>query len=348
MDWKKALIYKNATVKEAAETIDSNSMLIAVVVSESNKLLGIVTDGDVRRAVLKGISLESTVIDIMNCSPKTVSIKENAKNLVKLFKKTGYRHFPVINESGQIIGIRLLDEIHHTVKRSNWVVLMAGGLGSRLGDLTKDCPKPSLKVGNKPLLEIILENFIEHGFVNFYISVNYKAHMIEDYFGNGTKWGANIQYLKEENKLGTAGSLSLIPQNPELPLIVMNGDLLTKVNFQSLIEFHNEHNSCGTMCVREFDIQVPYGVVEIDQHKISSINEKPIHSFFVNAGIYVLSPEALNLIPEKSYFDMPALFEGMIKNGHETTAFPIREYWIDIGQTSDLKQANGDYIRLFQ
>lgn len=347
-DWKKALLPITTTLKEAAETIDSNQLLVVLIVDQSNKLLGMVTDGDIRRAILNGISLHETVDKFMNTSPRTTSKEEPTRNSVDFFKKTHFRHLPVVNPEGIVIGLRLLDEIHQTVERKNKVVLMAGGLGARLGELTQNCPKPLLKVGNKPLLETILENFIEHGFKYFYISVNYKAELIEDYFGNGSKWSVDIQYLKENKRLGTAGALSLIPNVSELPLFIMNGDLLTKVNFQRLLDFHNEHQAHGTMCVREYDFQVPYGVVKVDQYHITKIDEKPRQRFFVNAGIYVISPEALKLIPNDQFYDMPSLFDLMRKKEMETIAFPIHEYWLDIGKKDDFVQANGDYKEVFK
>jgi len=223
--------------------------------------------------------------------------------------------------------------------------LMAGGLGSRLGELTKDTPKPLLKVGTKPILEVILENFISHGFHRFYISVNYKAEMIRDYFGDGSRWGVEIRYLHEHKRLGTAGALSLLPDNPTLPVLVMNGDLLTKVNFRQLIDFHNETNSKATMCVREFELQVPYGVVQIANHRLRAIEEKPVQRFFVNGGIYVLSPDMLQFIPEDSFYDMPTLFDEIIARGEETSVFPIREYWIDIGRADDFERANDEVYK---
>jgi NDP-sugar pyrophosphorylase family protein len=224
---------------------------------------------------------------------------------------------------------------------------MAGGLGTRLGELTRDCPKPLLRVGNKPVLETILENCIEYAFKRFYISVNYKADMLKDYFGDGSRWGVDIRYIEEKKRLGTAGALGLLPEDPTVPLLVMNADVLTKINFKHLLEFHEEHRSVATMCVREYEFQVPYGVVKIDNHRLLDILEKPVHQFFVNAGIYVLNPEAVSMVPKNTYFDMPALFEKLLQDQAETAAFPVREYWLDIGRKDDLERANGDYAEVF-
>lgn len=224
---------------------------------------------------------------------------------------------------------------------------MAGGVGSRLRPLTDDTPKPMLRVGDRPLLETILENFIEYGFHHFYFSVNYMADVIKDHFRDGSRWGVSIEYLHEVERLGTAGALRLLPGRPPNELLVMNGDLLTKINFSHLLDFHAAHGSSGTMCVKEYELQVPYGVVNIDNHRITGVDEKPVKRFFVNAGIYVLQPDSLDLLPASGYFDMPSLFEKMIASRRETAAFPVREYWLDIGQMADYDRANGEFLKVF-
>lgn len=205
-----------------------------------------------------------------------------------------------------------------------------------------------LTVGTKPILQTILESFIEHGFHRFYFSVNYKREIIKDYFGNGLEWGVNIQYLDENQRLGTAGALSLFNEKPTKPIIVMNGDILTKINFQQLLQFHEESESMATMCVREYQLQIPYGVVRTEGTRLCSIEEKPTERHFVNAGIYVLNPEVLNYIPENQYFDMPSLFELLINRQEKTNVFPIREYWLDIGKIPDFEKANLEFSEVFE
>ncbi len=200
-----------------------------------------------------------------------------------------------------------------------------------------------LKVGTKPLLETIIESFIEHGFQNFYLSVNYLADIVKDYFEDGRKWGVNIFYLEETQPSGTAGSLGLIPKEKlTLPAIVMNGDILTRVNFSALLKFHQQHRAAATMCVREWQYQVPYGVVNSDGYRMVGITEKPIEHHFVNAGIYVLDQAAFELIQPGCYLDMPTLFNKLIELQQETSLFPVREYWLDIGQHHDFERANKD------
>ncbi len=342
-DYKKIMVSPDMSIRETISLIDSSAMQIAMVVDGASHLLGTVTDGDIRRGILKGVQLGDAVEKIMNRKPKVCSEGDSRETILARMRAGRLRHMPVVDSSGQVVGLETLEEFLAASKRQNAVVLMAGGLGTRLRPLTENCPKPMLKVGNKPLLEIILDNFIEYGFHRFYISVNYMAEVVKAYFGDGSRWGVEITYLHEDERLGTAGALSLLPEKPVAPLLVMNGDLLTKVNFSQLLDFHASHHAHATMCVREYDFQVPYGVVKIDNHQISGIDEKPIQKFFVNAGIYVLEPDTLELIQPRVYFDMPTLFEKLIEIKKETAAFPIREYWLDIGHLEDFERANVEH-----
>ncbi|MDH4101509.1 MAG: nucleotidyltransferase family protein, partial [Nitrospirota bacterium] len=255
---------------------------------------------------------------------------------------------PIVDSEGRVVGIELLDEILHAETFDNAVVLMAGGLGSRLRPLTDDTPKPLLKVGNKPILETIIENFMEYGFNRFFISINYKGEKIEEYFGDGARWGADITYMRETDRMGTAGALAGLAGKIDKPVFVMNGDLLTRVNFKQLMKFHVEQKGAATMCVRNYDLQVPYGVVTTDRYRLLSIEEKPSQRFFVNAGIYVIEPEVIGLIPQNTYFDMPELFKKLVEMKKEAAVFLIREYWLDIGRFDDLERANGEFARIFE
>ena len=224
---------------------------------------------------------------------------------------------------------------------------MAGGLGTRLRPLTEDIPKPLLKVGNKPILETIIKNFASHGFVDIVISINYKGDLIKNYFKDGSDLGVNITYVEENKRLGTAGALSLLADTPNEPFFVMNADLLTDVNFSHLMDYHCMGNSTGTMCVREYEYQIPYGVIQMENDCITEIVEKPINKFFVNAGIYVLSSKVFDYIPKDKFYDMPTLFNTLIKEKLKTLSFPIHEYWLDIGRMSDFEQAQSEYFRVF-
>jgi len=342
-DWKNVLVSPDTSIRETIRIIDEGALKIALVVDAEKKLLGTVSDGDIRRGILKGFSLEDPVDALMNRYPIVVSQNSGREEMLALMRTKQVYQIPVVSSTGMLVGLELIDALLAPPQRENWVLLMAGGLGTRLHPLTADIPKPLLKIGDKPILESIIGNFISYGFSRFFISVNYKSELIEDHFGDGSQWGIQIEYIREDKKLGTAGALSLLPERPTMPLLVMNGDVLTKVNFEQLIEFHLEHRAEATMCVREYDFQVPYGVVKFDQHRISSIEEKPIQRFFVNAGIYVLEPSVLGEIPHDTYFDMPTLFERLVEARRETAVFPVREYWLDIGRIDDLERAQGDF-----
>jgi dTDP-glucose pyrophosphorylase len=339
-NWKDIVISPETSLGDAIARIDKSALQVAVVLNPDQTLAGILTDGDIRRAVLAGNSLQIKVSEVMNSRPTAVPISMPRNKMLALMRRKVIHHLPIINEDRRLIGLVTLDDLIGAVERPNWVVLMAGGLGTRLHPLTKECPKPLLKVGEKPILEIILESFAEQGFKQIFLSVNYKAEMIQDYFGEGHRWGVQINYIHEKERLGTAGALSLLPGQPTTPMIVMNGDILTRTSFDSLLKFHEAQNAVATMAVREYDFQVPYGVVRVDGTKIKAIEEKPVQHFFVNAGIYTLSPKALAHIPKNTFFDMPTLFEHLIAANQPTAAYPLREYWIDIGRISDLEKAN--------
>jgi NDP-sugar pyrophosphorylase family protein len=257
------------------------------------------------------------------------------------------RHIPVVDENRRVIGLRTIEEFVTPTQQPNWVVVMAGGQGTRLRPLTGDCPKPMLPLGDRPLLEHTIENLKGMGFERFFIAVNYMADVIISHFKDGSKFGVDIRYLHEETALGTAGALSLLPERPDAPFIVMNGDIVTKLHFPSMLDFHNEHGAAGTIGVREYETQVPYGVIEIDRMTISSIREKPTQRHIISGGVYVLSPQALDAVPRNIRYDMPQLFQDMQKFQMQTIPFFIREYWIDIGRIDDLTRAQTDFRQIF-
>lgn len=309
-------------------------------------LSGTITDGDVRRSLLNGCALSDKAIKAANKTPQVATIGMSKMELLTLLNKYQFRQMPLVEEHGAVVGLAHIDDLQVEVgKATNPVVLMAGGLGERLRPLTNKTPKPLLQIGDKPLLQSILESFVEQNFQTFYIAVNYQADAIKDHFGDGSSWGVNICYLEEKNRMGTAGALTLLPEEPTEPVIVMNGDLVTRTRFQDLLDFHAEQNSKATMCVREYDFQVPFGVVSIDDNRICSIDEKPLHRFFVNAGIYVLDPNVIAAIPKDERTDMTRVFERTIAEGNETAAFPIHEYWLDIGRIDDLERAQSDFAK---
>jgi dTDP-glucose pyrophosphorylase len=347
-NWEKILLSPDGTISDAIKAIDAGSLQIALIVDAKRRLLGTITDGDVRRGILRGISIDRPAVDIMNRDFTVARAGDTRESILEIMKLKEIRQVPILDDNNCVSGIEILNDLLQPRERENRVVLMAGGMGSRLRPLTNDCPKPLIHVGNKPIMETILENFIEYGFRHFYVSVNYKADMVKSYFKDGSRWGVDIRYIHEDKALGTAGPIALLPEKMNQPLLVMNGDLLTKINFQQLLDFHQEHRAKATMCVREYDFQVPYGVVKLEKHRLLQIEEKPVQRFFVNAGIYVLEPETMDHIPHDTYFDMTDLFAKIIAQGSETAAFPIREYWIDIGRLDDLEQAKGEYPGIFE
>jgi dTDP-glucose pyrophosphorylase len=350
-DWKKTAVGPETSIKETIAVIDKSALQIALVVDPDDKLLGTVTDGDIRRGILKGVSLDEPVKRIFYVSPLTASIDDDPKTMHRIMKEQLINQLPIVDHDGRVVELVFLRDLLKEKKLKNPVILMAGGLGTRLRPLTETCPKPLLKVGGTPLLETILEGFIQNGFDTFYISVNYRAEMIQEYFGDGSGWNVAINYLKETNPLGTAGSIRLLPEKPTLPFIVMNGDLLTKVDFKQLLDFHINNNklskAMATMCVREYNMQIPYGVIKQEGNRLVRLDEKPVQRFFVNGGIYVFQPEMLDLIPDNEYFDMTHLFDSMMAKDYKTVIFQIREYWMDIGHKRDFETADGEYGEIF-
>lgn len=345
--FREVLISPSTTIRETIERIDSGAVQIALIVDPSRRLLGTVTDGDVRRGILRGIGLEESVERIMNPDPITIDRKMGRGLALQLMRQWEIGQIPVVDDAERVIGLETIGALTRVPGAGSWVVLMAGGLGRRLRPLTDETPKPLLQVGGKPVLETIIEAFARQGFRRFFLSVNYKAEMFKAHFRNGAPWGVEIEYLEEDRRLGTAGALNLLPSPPAEPIIVMNGDVLTSVDFRHLLDFHQDHAADATMCVREYTFEVPYGVALLDNHRLTGISEKPRHKFFVNAGVYVLGAAALGLIPPERAFDMPDLFQEIIKTERSATVFPIREYWMDIGRFDDLERAKGEYLEVF-
>ena len=336
--WKKVIVSPETPLVEAIAKVDASGLQVALVLAPDGRLRGIVTDGDVRRAILARKSLQMSVSEVMNPSPSSAPESTSRDEILALMRRLAIHHVPLVNDNGEVVGLATLDELIGVDERPNWVLLMAGGLGTRLQPLTDKCPKPLLPVGGKPILETILESFAEQGFKRIFMSLNYKGELIREYFGSGDRWGVQLEYLQENIRLGTAGSLSLLPR-PTEPIVVMNGDLLTRPNFDNLLQFHIAQDAAATMAVQRYDFQVPYGVVRLDGERIAAIEEKPVQKFFVNAGIYALSPEALEYVPADTFFNMPTLFERLIAAGRITAAYPLREYWLDIGRLEEFERA---------
>ena len=347
-NWRDALVSSSTSLRQTIEAITEGNLQIALVVDSENKLLGTVTDGDVRKAILAGKDLNITAGEAMRSQPITSASKTPRAEILKLMRENRIHQMPLVDDQGRVVDVLTVDDMIGAAHKPNAVVIMAGGLGTRLHPLTEETPKPMLKVGGKPILETIIQSFIDQGFTNFFVSVNYKANIISEYFGDGSRLGAKISYLHEKSRLGTAGGLSLLPRDVHAPIIVMNGDLLTRISVDALLDFHERESAVATMVVREDHYQVPYGVVEVDGTQIVGVEEKPIQRHLVNAGIYVISQDGLNNIPDNTFYDMPTHFAKLAANGHRTAAFPLHEYWVDIGRLDELERAQREWPQEIQ
>ena len=340
-DWSKILLKSSDSLEKAIKVLHNGGLQIALISDKKGKLLGTITDGDIRRALIKHRGMNCLVEELMNKNPVTSMSSDSSDVIMSRMKNRSLLHMPILDEKGLLVGLETLQHLTYGKKHDNPVFLMAGGFGKRLHPLTENTPKPLLKVGNQPILESIIKRFIKAGFHNFFISTHYKAEKVQAHFGDGSVWGVKIKYVNEKKPLGTAGSLGLLPKNlPNLPILMMNGDVLTKVNFEHLLTFHKEQDSIATMCIREYDVQIPFGVVNIEEQQVKNIMEKPIEKYFVNAGIYVLQPELVNKVKSNTPIDMPNLLEKQIKEGISVSVFPIHEYWIDIGHMKEYESVN--------
>lgn len=345
--WESTLIGPDASLEEAIATLDREALRIVMIVDGERKLLGTLTDGDVRRALLKHLPLDTKVSVVMCSTPRSAAKDWSKERILLAMEKYQLLQLPVLNEDGQVIGLENLQDILQKKHYDNPVFLMAGGFGTRLRPLTHNCPKPLLKVGDKPILELILERFISAGFHRFFISTHYMPEMLREHFGDGTRWGVSIRYVHEDEPLGTGGALGLLPHDEiNLPMFMMNGDLLTTLDFQSLLEFHQEHSGTATMCVREYEHCVPYGVIQSEGHRIRSMVEKPSYRYFINAGIYLLSPQLVKSVAPGTRVDMPTLLESEISEGKDVNMFPVHEYWLDIGRMEDFQRAQQEFGKL--
>jgi dTDP-glucose pyrophosphorylase len=341
------VVPETATIRDVLKIIDDGSKQIALVVDSDGRLLGTVSDGDVRRALLRNISLENGIEGIYNRDPVVADINDTRQMIINLCTSKKVHQVPVVDGSGRVVGLEVLDDMISKSRLGNHVVLMVGGLGTRLRPLTEETPKPMLHVGGKPILQTIVETFGEYGFTEITMCVGYRAEKIMDFFQDGSRFGVNIRYIREEKRLGTAGALSLLPERPKEPFFVMNGDILTKINLGHLAEYHRSMGADATMCVREYAFQLQFGVVNLQNERIVSIEEKPVQKLFVNAGIYMLDPVCLDYIPKNEYFDMPMLFDRLIEEDRKVVSFPLREYWLDIGRIDEYERANIEYRGIF-
>jgi dTDP-glucose pyrophosphorylase len=341
--WREALLAPGATLQQAIRNLDESSLQIAMVVDEGGSLVGTVTDGDIRRGLLRGLDLGSPIDSIIYRDPLVVPTKLDRDTVVQLMQANKVHQLPVVDDDRRIVGLHLWDELMAPRWRPNLMVIMAGGRGTRLRPFTENCPKPMLLVGGRPMLEHIIERARSEGVRRFKIAVHYLGHMIEDHFGDGSRWQVEIDYIREESPLGTAGAIGLMDPRPDAPFLVTNGDVLTDIRYGELLDFHSRHAAVATMAVRLHEWQHPFGVVRTNGVDIVSFEEKPISRSHINAGVYVLDPSALGALRDGEPCDMPTLF-ARLQGGHgRTIVYPMHEPWLDVGRVDDMERAEANH-----
>jgi dTDP-glucose pyrophosphorylase/CBS domain-containing protein len=340
----------SALLREVVACIDRNQEGIALVVDDDRRLVGTVTDGDVRRALLAGAQLDAMTAGQLieqkapatRRQPVTAPVGATPAELLDLMNQHELRHIPLVGEDGRVAGIELLTSLVHDYELPIRALVMAGGYGTRLRPLTDDRPKSMLPVGDRPLLEHIVEQLQQAGIKRVHLATHYKAEAIAEHFGDGHRFGVEINYINEDAPLGTAGALALMADSEE-PLLVMNGDILSDVNVASMVDFHRTQGAALTIAVRPYDVQVPFGVVRVDGMEVIAVEEKPIVTHLVNAGIYVLQPGVCRLVPSGRPFDMTDLIAASIDARLRVISFPLREYWLDIGRADDYVRARAKF-----
>jgi len=337
--WRKAILPARATIQQAISNLDQVAIKIVLVVNESGVLEGTISDGDIRRGLLKGLDLNSSIASVIHRNALVVPPEMGRELVMQLMLANKIQQIPVVDEQQHVVGLHLWDEVTKLPTRSNLMVIMAGGMGTRLRPQTENCPKPLLLVSGKPMLEHIIERAKLEGFSHFVLAIHYLGHMIENFFGNGERLGVQIEYLREQSPLGTAGALGLLNPRPNSPFVVTNGDVITDIRYGEMLDFHIRHEAAATMAVRVHEWQHPFGVVHTKGVEIVGFEEKPVARSHINAGVYVLAPAALRVLNANSYCDMPTLFERLQARAKSTIAYPMHEPWLDVGRSDDLAAA---------
>lgn len=337
--WCQAILPESSTIGQVIRNLDQVAIKIVLVVDKANTLIGTISDGDIRRGLLKGLDLNSPIASIVHCNALVVPQEMSRDMVMQLMVANKIQQVPVVDGKQQLVGLHLWDEITTPPKRTNMMVIMAGGKGTRLLPYTENRPKPMVLVAGKPMLEHIIERGKLEGFNHFVLAIHHLGHMIEAHFGNGEWLGVKIDYLREQAPLGTAGALGLLNTKPDEPFVVTNCDVITDIRYGELLDFHNRYQATATMSVRIHEWQHPFGVVQMQGVEIIGFEEKPVVRSHINAGVYVLSPEALNVLIAEVSCDMPMLFERLQAKSKLTVAYPMHEPWLDVGRPDDLNIA---------
>ena len=337
---KKAAVQIKISIREAISALDEVGIQILTVVNAEGKLLGTVTEGDIRRGFLNGLSIDSSIEQVVNHTPLVVTRHIDVSLVRQLMQVNKILQIPIVDENGMLLGVHLWDELDQPKVLSNTLVVMCGGKGQRMLPFTETCPKPMLKVGGKPILQHIIERAKHEGFQNIVLSINYLGDQIESFFASGEQFGVQITYLREEKPLGTAGSLALMNQALDRPILVTNGDVISELRYADILDFHVQQNATATMAIKSHEWQNPFGVVDLDGLEICGFKEKPVIKSYINAGVYVLEPIVLKHLPQEEVFDMPVVFENLKTMNKKIVAYPMHELWLDVGRPSDLTDAN--------
>ncbi|MBI4539319.1 MAG: nucleotidyltransferase family protein [Gemmatimonadetes bacterium] len=348
VDLTNVIVSPDASLREAMASIDRNAKGIVLVVDRARRLMGTVTDGDIRRAILGGMSLDLPVALVLEQraassypGPITAPVGTPHAELIRLMNHHRIRHIPLLDPEDRVQDVALLSDLVTEYELPLTAVVMAGGFGSRLRPLTEELPKPMLPLRDRPLLQLTIERLRDAGIRRVHLTTHYKANVISEHFGDGSDFGVEIRYVEEDQPLGTAGGLSLLGEASE-PLLVLNGDIVTDLDYRAMLDFHREQQAEMTVAVRAHGFRIPYGVVEIDGVSVVRIAEKPVSRHFINAGIYLLDPGVCRLVPSGQPYDMPELITRLLGEGRRVIGFPISEYWIDIGQVEDYQRALAD------
>lgn len=337
--WRRAVLSPNATIQDAVVNLNDVAIRITLVLDETGRLLGTISDGDIRRGLLRGLKLDDPITNILHRNALVAPASMGHDLILRLMLANKIQQIPVVDEENYVVGLHLWDELQGTPQCGNTMIIMAGGKGVRLRPLTENCPKPMLLVADRPMLEHIVQRARLEGFHRFMFAVHYLGYMIEDYFGDGSRFGVTIDYLYEQQPLGTAGALSLLGRRPEEAIVVTNGDVLTDIRYREFLDFHLRHQAAATMAVRVHEWQHPYGVVKTRGIDIVGFEEKPVARTHINAGVYALDPSALDLLKTGEPCDMPTLFEMLKASAARTVAYPMHEPWLDVGRPEDLHLA---------
>jgi dTDP-glucose pyrophosphorylase len=345
IDWPRALIYSDATVELAILNLELTALRVVLVIDKQDRFIGIVTDGDIRRGFINGLGLQNSISQVMNSKPVTVDGKASTQTIYNLMEEHKIQHVPVLDETMKVKGLFVLERRSRSNSRMNRVVIMAGGKGIRMRPLTENTPKPMVLIAGKPILEHVLERLKQQGFSVVTICTSYLGNVIRDYFGDGSKWGLDIEYLDEKSPLGTAGSIRNLQKVGDLPLVVVNGDIISEINLGDMVDFHVEQRAVATMAIRPHEIQNQFGVVETNGIEISAIIEKPIYRTHVSTGIYVLEPYVVDLLPKADVIQMPELFDHLRTLGCRTLAFHIQDNWFDLAEEDDIARTEVIMLR---